>query len=276
MDHKRLSMSDIAIGEPLPWDIYGTDRKLLLRKGHIVENERQIEALVARGLYVAATEAQASRRSDVARVHELPSVLRLLNLANNRLEKLLYSATGEEALDAKVLEVVHALRQACDMNPDIALGCVLLNQDAASYAVRHGTDTAIVAWNILRALHKPSEEIDTVMASALTMNVSMLRIHDQLQNRTTPLTDQEHALVRRHPRDSVELLRQAGVHDEAWLELVLHHHENDDGSGYPDGPDGPPLSQNARILAIADRYCARIVRRKYRKTLPPEPPCAKC
>jgi HD-GYP domain-containing protein (c-di-GMP phosphodiesterase class II) len=65
------------------------------------------------------------------------------------------------------------------------------------------------------------------------------------------------------------MLRYAGVADEQWLELVLMHHENDDGSGYPQGRLGDELSQNAKLIGLADRYCAFVSARNYRRSLLP-------
>jgi HD-GYP domain-containing protein (c-di-GMP phosphodiesterase class II) len=265
-------MADISVGEPLLWDVYGADKKLLLRKGQIVQNERQMESLLERGLYIdahLAGSAGASQKRPEPKTLELPSVLRLLNLINKRLERLLYNLNGEPGMEAKILEVVKALGHACELNPDIALGCVLLNQESGSYAIRHSIDTAIVAWAVLHAMRKPPEEITAAMAAALTMNLGMLRLHDQLQNKQEPLNEKEQEIVKRHPEESVNLLRQAGIANDKWLSYVLLHHESDDGSGYPRGEAAGSIPQNAKILAIADRYCARISNRKYRKTLLP-------
>jgi HD-GYP domain-containing protein (c-di-GMP phosphodiesterase class II) len=273
MDHRRLTMADICVGEPLSWDVYGSDKKLLLRKGQIVQNERQVEALVERGLFIdahlAGNLASTQKRPDAPKPLELPSVLRLINLINKRLERLLYSFNGEPDMEGKLLEVAKALAHACELNPDIALGSVLLNQETGSYAIRHSIDTAVVSWAILHAMRKPPEEITAVVAAALTMNLGMLRLHDQLQNKAEPLTDKEQETVQNHPEESVNMLRQAGIKNDEWLTCVQLHHENEDGTGYPRGKDVGSISQNAKILAIADRYCARISNRKYRKTLLP-------
>ena len=52
MDKLRIKMSDIVIGQPLPWNAFDADNKLLLRKGFVVETESQIEKLMEQGLFV--------------------------------------------------------------------------------------------------------------------------------------------------------------------------------------------------------------------------------
>ncbi len=271
MDQRRLTISDLVIGEPLQWDIYGEDRKLLLRKGQIVSTTHQVESLVQRGLFVDAhfLADRLSRHEEHAQKLEIPSVLRLINMANKRLERLLYSLHNEADAEAKILEVAKAIGFACNANSDVALGCILLNQAEANYAVRHCIDTAVISLLVARAMKKTPEEIMKIVAAALTMNIGMLRQQDQLQNKEDALSEKDMEVIRKHPEESVTLLQQAGITDADWLSYVLHHHENEDGSGYPSAKKGQDIPQNAKIIALADRYCSRITSRSYRKSMLP-------
>jgi HD-GYP domain-containing protein (c-di-GMP phosphodiesterase class II) len=272
MDQRRLSIADIVIGEPLPWDVYTEGSRLLLRRGHIVESLHQVEELVQRGVFIDGGQAdQLARAKNEERnkKQDIPSAVRFINLANKRLERLLYNLGNETDAQTKILDVVKALIYATDINPDIALACIFLNQAAANYAVRHCVDTALLALPIARATQKSPEDIQSIMAAALTMNIGMLRQQDQLQNKQDPLTEKEIEFIRHHPNESAIILQHAGVTDAAWLSYVRLHHENSDGSGYPLGNAVGEIPQSAKILAMADRYCASIAHRKYRKTLLP-------
>lgn len=272
MDQRRLSTTDIVIGEPLPWDVYAEGKRLLLRRGHIVESLHQVEELIERGLYIDAHHADQlahAKSEERPKKQEIPSALRFINLANKRLERLLYNLGNEADAQAKILEVVNALTYAVDINPDIALGCIFLNQAAANYAVRHCVDTAVLALAIARAMNQTPEDTRAIMAAALTMNIGMLRQQDQLQGKQEPLTEKEAEIIRNHPNESVNILQQSGISDPAWLSYVRLHHENDDGSGYPLGKAAGEIPQGAKILAMSDHYCAAVANRKYRKTLLP-------
>ena len=48
------------------------------------------------------------------------------------------------------------------------------------------------------------------------------------------------------------------------------HHENDDGSGYPDGKTSEEISENAKLIGLADRYCAQVSARNYRRSILPD------
>lgn len=262
-------MQDMALGEPLQWDVYDTSGHLLLSRGHVIDNAHQLEALVERGLFVDMPQRKVETPVVAAQVRELPSVLHFINLAHKRLEGLLFDLHNQADAQAKIFEVAKTVIYATNLNPDIAVACILLNQSVSSYAGRHSMDTAVVALLVAQVMKKSADEILTIVAAALTMNIGMLRQHDHFQDKHGPLTEKELGFIRQHPEAGVNLLKQAGINNPDWLTYVLQHHENEDGSGYPYGLKGPEIAQNAKIISLADRYCARVTGRTYRKPLLP-------
>lgn len=252
MAMRRITAADITYGQPLAWDIFSAPAatRPFLGKGAVV-SPGQLDGWLDTGLYADAGEAT--------------SVLLQINDINRRLERLLMDLRehGHGELRALAASLIDAVGRA----PDVALASIFLNQIAGAYAVRHCTEAAIVACLVARAMDKDPAEVLVVTAAAMTMNVAMVRETELFQGRDTALSHEERSLVRRHPAASVDKLRWAGVNDEAWLELVLLHHENDDGSGYPDGKLAAEITHNARLIALADRYCAFVSARNYRKSL---------
>ncbi|WP_230404739.1 MULTISPECIES: HD-GYP domain-containing protein [Undibacterium] len=269
MSNKRISMSDIVLGQPLQWDIYGSDGNLLLRRGFVVNSSHQVEVLIERGLYVDGDKLdQSSRDKKIPKVVELPSVLRIITDVRSELRNLSYNLPGETEARAKFLALAKQTVVATFLDTDVALGCILLNQEG-NYSARHCVDTAVVSIVIGRALKKSEEEITMLAAAALTMNLSMMRQQERLQEKSDGLSPEEQELIFRHPQESVDQLIAAGIRDEGWLSWILFHHENEDGSGYPGKKRGPEIPQNAKIISVADRYCARVCSRSYRKSLLP-------
>jgi len=267
MAQQRISMSDIHICRQLPWNTYNSRGQLLLKKGVVIESESQVAALVKLGLF-ADTSASSSHESDIRAVpaREAPSVLRMINLAEKRLERLLFSVSSEPDFPARLMEVATTVISAVELNSDIALACILLNQQASDYPVRHSLDTAVVAILVAQSMNIAHDEIVTLTAAALTMNVGMLRQQIQLQRKQEALTGEEVESIHRHPQEGVGMLEAAGVHDAGWLAYVMSHHENEDGGGYPAGLAGKDIPPGAKILTLADRYCACVSERKYRKS----------
>jgi len=207
---------------------------------------------------------------DTRHLYPPVSVLHELNLANKRLEKLLTDLRNEHNADADLRNIAREVGRAVEVNPDIALASVFLNQIAGSYAVRHCIETAVVVVLVARGLARTPSEVLSLTAAALTMNVGMIRQQDNFQCKMGCLDDDEMAVVRRHPAESAELLKYAGVEDDEWISAVLLHHENDDGTGYPEGKSREQITQNARLISLADRYCAQVSARNYRCSLAPD------
>jgi HD-GYP domain-containing protein (c-di-GMP phosphodiesterase class II) len=260
---RHIGAGELAVGQPLPWDVYGEGGGLLARKGYQVSNDNQIENLIKRGLVV--------QEERVREAVETPSVLRMLNSANQRLQLVLAEIATGRAVSARVRleDIARAIAAAVDLHADVALACILHNQGASPYAVRHSVDTAIVALLVARALKKPPQELMTVALGALTMNIGMIEHQERMQASSTPLSADDVALIRAHPETSVALLRRAGIDDQAWLDCVLMHHETENGTGYPSGKQALEIEDAARIVSLSDRYCARVSARNYRKSMVP-------
>jgi HD-GYP domain-containing protein (c-di-GMP phosphodiesterase class II) len=266
MGARRINLSDLDLGQPLPWDVYAARAygAPLLRKGQIVSemsDTQQLERLLADERFAGGLRAGEETP---------PSVLQLLNLANKRLERLLLDLRNENNAERELRDIARDVIHAVEVNHDIALACIFLNQIAGSYAVRHCIETAVVVVLVALGMQKSHEETQTIVAAALTMNVGMLRHHERFQNQRAPLSREEMEIVRRHPEESADLLKYAGVDDEEWLNCVMLHHENDDGSGYPGGKTSADITQNARLIGLADRYCAQVSARNYRRSLLPD------
>ncbi len=266
MNRKRVTEDDLAMGSTVPWDVHGETGELLVRKGHVISSVRQLETLIKRGLYSAHVEPTPGDRP------KPPSVLRMLNAANRRLESLLTEISlGQDHghLKDKLLEVAKVVTMAVDLQPEVAQACILHNQKVGHYAIRHCIDSAVIALLIARGMKKVPYECMVITAAALTMNVGMLAHQERLQSTQGILPPEDLDLIHHHPEKSVELLRHVGVDDNAWLACVLMHHENENGSGYPYRKFSHDIPLDAKIISLADRYCARISTRSYRKSLKP-------
>ena len=78
------------------------------------------------------------------------------------------------------------------------------------------------------------------------------------------LTEEEMSVMRRHPRLGYDALAAQGGFPPEMLDVVLHHHECLDGSGYPNGLRGNQLSDIVRLTTIVDIHAALVEKRAYR------------
>jgi HD-GYP domain-containing protein (c-di-GMP phosphodiesterase class II) len=271
MAKRRISAADMVVGLPLPWNAYNAAGRLLLHKGEIVADQVQIDRMAAQGLFSEESDAEGG---NVGNAHEKPSVVRMIDHANDLLQRILPSIANMPLLadeidaDKKLRAISRLVYGAVVLNANVSIACIQLNQDAAPYVYRHAVDTAIVSAAIAHEMRLKEAEMMTIIAAALTANIGMLDFQEKLQKRAK-LTEEEKQRMQQHPLDGVEILRNVGIEDEEWLSLVLHHHESEDGSGYPNSSKGEDIPLGAKIIGIADRYCARVSNKAYRDEVLP-------
>ena len=97
------------------------------------------------------------------------------------------------------------------------------------------------------------------------MNMSLLELHETLNQRSGPIADTEREAMQSHPLATYEILRSSGVQEQEWLEAVRCHHESIDGSGYL-GLMGDQIPLGAQVLRICDMYTARVTHRSWAAT----------
>lgn len=117
-------------------------------------------------------------------------------------------------------------------------------------------------------LRDPSQ-IQALEAAALLHDTGKLAIPEHILNKPGRLSDGELARMREHARVGAEILSSIRFPYPV-VPIVRHHHENWDGSGYPDGLKGTDIPIGARILAVADCYDALTSDRPYRRRMSEE------
>lgn len=185
--------------------------------------------------------------------------------ARQQLMPLLALETSEHSLVTQVAELVAHIYASCEKSADVALAMIQLDLDAP-YAIRHAINVAVIVNLALQNLGQSQEERWHFVAAALTMNIGMYALQNTLSQQSTPLTDEQKTHIRQHPSVGRELLRSAGVADAIWLECISQHHEAPDGSGYPRQLAGDEILFGARLIGIADRYCALLSNTTYRSS----------
>jgi putative nucleotidyltransferase with HDIG domain len=108
--------------------------------------------------------------------------------------------------------------------------------------------------------------IEAVRTASLLHDIGKLAIPDRLLQKAGPLTRDEFEQVKQHAALGAAMLEGIAA-GAALSQIVRHHHENWDGSGYPDGLRGDDIPLGARVLSITDCYDALTSERPYRRRL---------
>jgi HD-GYP domain-containing protein (c-di-GMP phosphodiesterase class II) len=120
----------------------------------------------------------------------------------------------------------------------------------------------------LRIAHAAGIEVDPqVEFGFLLHDVGKVAVPDAILFKPGPLTEQELALMVKHPEIGCEILRHVDFLGDAKV-VVRHHHERWDGHGYPDGLAGEAIPVQARVFALADTLDALTSERPYRAAIP--------
>jgi putative two-component system response regulator len=105
-----------------------------------------------------------------------------------------------------------------------------------------------------------------VRQGGLFHDFGKIAVRDRVLLKPGRLTEEEYAEIKQHPRKGRNLLANMKTLSHA-LDIVEHHHERLDGSGYPDGLSGESIPIAARVTSIADVFDALTTARAYRGAL---------
>lgn len=119
---------------------------------------------------------------------------------------------------------------------------------------------------IARAYGLGGETIEDISRGALLHDIGKIGVPDAILLKPGRLTPDELVLMRKHPRIGYSMIADIPFLSRA-AEIVLHHHEAFDGSGYPSGLSADRIPLGARIFALADTLDAMTSDRPYRKAL---------
>lgn len=135
------------------------------------------------------------------------------------------------------------------------------------YTHGHGERVADLSREIGRRIHLDAKPLQILYNAALLHDIGKIGIIDNILNKSNVLDSSEYEIIQRHPVIGEEILAPiVSLRDER--QIVRHHHEREDGRGYPDGLTGDQLSLPEKIIIAADAFDAMNSIRSYRESLP--------
>ena len=127
----------------------------------------------------------------------------------------------------------------------------------------HGLLVSHLASHLGRRLGCTDEEVQSLALAGILHDIGKIRLSRYVENGTS-MTVEEIKYVRMHSMFGCAILKRQGF-SEKIQEMVLYHHENYDGSGYPKNLQGEEIPLGARILRVRDVFAALLSDRPYRK-----------
>jgi len=137
------------------------------------------------------------------------------------------------------------------------------------YTCGHSDRVARIAVRLARELDCSPEELHTVYIGSLVHDVGKIGISDAILRKPGALTPEEFEHIKQHPELGSRILADIQQLAEV-LPIVLHHHEQWNGKGYPAGLKEKQIPLLARVMAVADAFDAMTNSRCYRQGIPLE------
>lgn len=213
-----------------------------------------------------AAELAQKNLSEYSISTDLSSELRVGTLAYfsiqqefNRIGKAVVSGTTPNV--ERITPLLQALVDSTVRNPAAGVWLARL-KSKSSYAHRHCISCAILCAVMGRQLGLDKESMFKLSLAGLFMDIGKLMLPNSLLRKSGSLSREEQQETHKHTELGLSALAQTTLPDEV-LQVIRHHHERFDGSGYPDQLTGNEIPLYARIAGIVDCYDAMTSPRYY-------------
>jgi len=137
----------------------------------------------------------------------------------------------------------------------------------------HSVNVAVTSCIIGMSLGMKRRELELLVSAALLHDIGKFFVPQDIIEKPTRLTPSEYSVIKMHPLYAYERLSKDITIPSQIKVAILSHHENVDGSGYPNGISGKELSIFSKILHVADVYDALISRRPFKAPYSPSEAC---
>lgn len=287
MKYVPIPIAMLAVGQPLPVDVWSETGQLLLKKGQPIVSEQHKEKLHSFNAGTTPSDALAWQRAYERMVHALlregvdlqvianasmPSEIREADYVVGQeakggwldlqsvLRGILYQgglainpASRLEGIKTKALALLKE-------NPDDSLFCLYqaLGDDGLGYCATHALLCFVICELTAQKLGWSLADREPLHAASLTMNIAMAREQDSMARQSSPLSDWQRTLIKEHPQRSADVLAGFGWDEVDLLDIVRWHHS-------PDEPTAMPRNLARRkLLSLADSFVAQTAARKTR------------
>jgi HD-GYP domain-containing protein (c-di-GMP phosphodiesterase class II) len=223
----------------------------------------------------AATEREivdiAARAPVITRValgEEMRRAVQIRHQASTLVRSVMQDARLGKAIELDQVEpVVQNITESILRNPGALVGLLRI-KTKDDYIFLHSVSVCTLLVAFCRSRELDADVAHQAGLGGLLHDTGKALVPDTILNKPGPLTDEEFAIVKRHPQDGYDILRKTPELGPIPLDITLHHHERRDGSGYPGRQANEQISQLAQMAAIVDVYDAITSDRCYHKGIP--------
>jgi putative nucleotidyltransferase with HDIG domain len=180
----------------------------------------------------------------------------------------LYSNPNSDGFTSAANSISSDLMKAITENDAIAVDISTLKV-SDEYTFKHSVDVASMSMIIAKKCGLDDKQVYQIGISGLLHDLGKSEIPNEILNKPGKLTDEEFALMKKHPLIGYNILKEKPDIAPEVIMGVLQHHEKTNGKGYPLGLSDQKIHRYARILSVADIYDALVTERPYKKAFSP-------
>ena len=239
-----------------------TDKGLDVAPGEAAVSEAETEAQVEEELQRAAEETREI--APVPAAEEFQRAAKICAQSKRAVTSMFNEARLGKAVDtAGAKRLVEEISDSVSRNPGALISLARL-KTADDYTYMHSVAVCALMVALARQLGLDAEQTRAAGIAGLLHDLGKALMPMEILNKPGKLTDEEFAIIKKHPEEGYRLLREGSGADEVALDVVLHHHEKTDGSGYPKGLKDKEISLFAKMGAVCDVYDAITSNRPYK------------
>ncbi len=167
------------------------------------------------------------------------------------------NAVNLSVISPVVKDIVSSVEQHRD-----ALLTIARLKSSSDYTYMHSVAVCGLMVALSKRMNLNTKQIEQAGLAGLLHDIGKVAMEDEILNKPGKLTDEEYTAIKSHTTEGYKILSKTKM-EKAVLDVVLHHHEKIDGSGYPDQLKGNNISVLSRMGAICDVYDAVTSNRPY-------------
>ncbi|QQX81998.1 DUF3391 domain-containing protein [Shewanella sp. KX20019] len=270
----KLPLSQLSVGLTIKLPLLWTNHPFVFNQ-FVIETAAQIELIKSLNIsYVyliagKALEATLAAQPAVAAVEKsaeeyakerLLALRKSLRVSQQRFQKCgiecrtaFSKITAEpEGAYRSAATLVEILMDHLKETPTPHLALVSSGEESA--ITEHGVSVAVLSMMLGSLLGCTDSELRDMAMGALFHDIGKRKVPDVIRRKKSNLSDHEVNFLKMHPKFGYDMMTRQNLFPEAVLDIVLHHHEWADGSGYPNGLKGSAISITTQIVALANDF----------------------
>ena len=222
------------------------------------ESEAQVDEELSQAAEVQRETAPVSASAEFARA------ARICAQSKRAVTSMFQEARMGKAVDtAGAQKLVEEIADSVSRNPGALISLARL-KTADDYTYMHSVAVCALMIALAKQLKLDEEQTRKLGIAGLLHDLGKALMPMEVLNKPGKLTDEEFAIIKTHPEEGHKLLLASTGADEIALDVVLHHHEKTDGSGYPKRLKDAEISLFAKMGAVCDVYDAITSNRPYK------------